>query len=341
MAIKSSGPMGWAESKMMSALKTINQRAVDADSPKGCTLTFGEQAEKFIAKGTNRKRNPMRFNTLRTYATQIKMHLLPLLGSKLLEDVGNKAVKNAIEKLEEKKLSPATISLNLNIIKQIVASATDEEGEQLFPRKWNSEHIDAPAVEDQKRPTISITALQGALAKAEPIDKALYAILASTGLRISEALALMSGKDEGIGNAWIPEESKLIIRCQREGGIHDETVVGPPKTKAGKREVDLAPELNDFLKASFSQGYALMFPESEATYRVRLEQNGVKGGFHCFRRFRTTHIDGEGVPGGLQRFWTGHAAKDVHEGYIKSGEKIRERKEWAAKAGLGFKLETT
>jgi integrase len=302
-------------------------------------LTFAAQAAKFLEKGANRKKKPMRQNTSKTYKSQIETHLLPLLGPVLLQDIANKAVKSVIEKLGEKELSPATINLNLNIIKQIMASATNDEGDELFPRKWNSEHIDAPMIEDQKQPTVTSEAVQDAISKAEPIDKALYVVLASTGLRIAEALALMSGKDEGIGNAWIPEESKLIIRCQHQSGTWDANAVGPTKTKAGNREVDLAPELNEFLKANFSQGYAPMFPESEATYRVRLEKNGIQGGFHCFRRFRATHLDSEGVPNGLQRFWTGHTSGDVHESYIKSGEKIQLRKDWAAKAGLGFKLE--
>jgi integrase len=297
-------------------------------------LTFAAQAAKFLEKGANRKKKPMRQNTLKTYKSQIETHLLPLLGPVLLEDIANKAVKSVIEKLGAEKLSPATINLNLNIIKQIMASATNDEGDELFPRKWNSEHIDAPMIEDQKQPTVTSEAVQDAISKAEPIDKALYAVLASTGLRIAEALALRSGLDDGVGSFWA-FGSKFIIRQQRNGNI-----LGPVKTKAGNREVDISPELDHFLQCivAVPDDGGLIFPESEATYRVRLEKNGIQGGFHCFRRFRATHLDSEGVPNGLQRFWTGHTSGDVHEGYIKSGEKIQLRKDWAAKAGLGFKL---
>src|SRR5579859_7074640 len=119
-----------------------------------------------------------------------------------------------------------------------MSSAVDDNGNQLFPRKWNSEFLDLPTIENQKQPTISAQKLQDAISKAGASDKALYALLAGTGLRIAEALALMSGKDEGIGNAWVREQSKIIVRCQRKGGTYDEITVMPTKTKAGIREVE-------------------------------------------------------------------------------------------------------
>ena len=301
--------------------------------------TFKEQSEIYLKRGATRMRRPFRPATLKNYKSQIETHLLPLLGSLSLEDVGNKAVKETVAKLAAQGLSPKTIQDNLNLIKGIVASAVNENGDQLYPRTWNSEYIDAPTVEGQKQPTISAGKLQDAISKAVPGDKALYALLAGTGLRISEALALMSGQDAGIGNAWVPGESKLIIRGQRLGGTYDEMTVSLPKTKAGVREVDLSRELNDYLKKIFPvDAYAPMFPQAINSYRERLEANGIQEGFHSFRRFRLTHLDGANVPQGLQRFWTGHAAGNVHESYVKSGEKLQERKEWAEKAGLGFVL---
>ena len=36
-------------------------------------------------------------------------------------------------------------------VKMVVASAVDEEGEEIYPRKWNHEFIDMPIEEDQSR----------------------------------------------------------------------------------------------------------------------------------------------------------------------------------------------
>jgi hypothetical protein len=42
----------------------------------------------------------------------------------------------------------------------------------------------------------------------------------------------------------------------------------------------------------------------------------------------------------LIKFWNGHAAGDITERYTKVGSEIQARKEQAAKAGLGFKLDS-
>jgi len=293
--------------------------------------TFKEQSEIYLKRGAERKRKPFRPATLKTYKSQIETNLLPLIGAYPLEDVGNKAVKAVVAELVAQGLSAKTIQDNLNLIKGIVASAVNENGDQLYPRTWNSEHIDAPAVENQKQPTFSAQALQDAISKAGEGDKALYAILAGTGLRIAEALGVTGSVMCEFDNYFDGE--KIIVRGQRNGSI-----VGPTKTKAGNREIDLHPELARYLRETFKSLTGYMFPGHVNGYRKRLEANGIQGGFHSFRRFRLTHLDGANVPQGLQRFWTGHAAVDVHESYVKSGEKLQERKEWACKAGLGFAL---
>ncbi len=56
------------------------------------------------------------------------------------------------------------------------------------------------------------------------------------------------------------------------------------------------------------------------------------------RRFRETYLEGQGVARMLMKFWTGHAAEDITERYIKFGPQIEERKQMAVKAGLGFSL---
>lgn len=65
---------------------------------------------------------------------------------------------------------------------------------------------------------------------------------------------------------------------------------------------------------------------------------GKKIGFHAFRRFRTTHLRAEGVPEDSVQVWLGHKEKTITDRYSKMKERLELRKEWAEKAGLGFKL---
>jgi len=70
---------------------------------------------------------------------------------------------------------------------------------------------------------------------------------------------------------------------------------------------------------------------------LNLEQDGK--GFHSFRRFRTAHLRRNRVPWDLEKFWLGHANRDVTDKYA---EQLKEDLEWrksvAGKTGLGFNL---
>lgn len=309
-------------------------------NPKRKTKTFADQAAEYLVQSQSRQKHPIRPNTVKTYEKALRINILPILGVFPLQHVGNKEVKEFVQLLHSQKVAPASIALNITIIKQILASAIDENGESLYPRKWNSSFIDSPAIESQKQPTTTPETLQEALRQTKPGTGALIAILAGTGLRISEALALTirSGSDDGTMSAWIPEESKLVVRLQRVG-----TAFGPVKTKAGVREVDLAPELNDYLKKNLTsvEEYGMLFPLSEKTYRDQFHALGITTGFHSLRRFRVTHLQKMNVPLSLIEFWTGHAAVGITGRYTKVGNEIETRKTEAARVGLGFKLETT
>ncbi len=309
---------------------------------KAKKITFAQQAEKFLEQGATRKRNPLRPASLRTYKAQIETHLLPLIGGMSLELVGNKVVNELVSELTHQGLSARTISLNVTIIKKIRKSAVSENGDQLFPYEWNADVIDAPVADGSKQPTLNAQQVQDAISKAAPHEKALYALLAGTGLRIAEALAIKLDPDDKVSTVWIPSESKIIVRQQmtRNG-------LATTKTKAGQREVDLAPELNDFLITLLEYRFleqgetckdVSVFNDCEGCYRLALAQDGIQGGFHCFRRFRVTHIRMNGVPDPLVKYWIGHAAGNITEHYTQVEEGIESRKLHAAKAGLGFQL---
>jgi len=125
-----------------------------------------------------------------------------------------------------------------------------------------------------------------------------------------------------------------------------------PKTKNAIREIDLHPSLAEMLrqfigdrKSGFLfQNRAGKFLCQTNTLRRSLhpvlkEVGAVKGGFHAFRRFRVTQLRRMHTPGDLIQFWLGHAKQTVTDVYSKLDEDVEFRKEWAEKAGLGFKIE--
>lgn len=299
--------------------------------------TVREQAAIWLQNGKTRNRRPFRPETARVYQSLIETHVNPNLGELPLDVVGNIELKSLASKLKQSGKSAATITLILNIIKEIRGSAKNERGEELYSYKWDAETIDAPEIigKQQKRPVASAQAVQDGLSKGSWQSRLMLAVLAGSGLRIGEALALRIGPDDGKSTVWIPEESKIIVRVQRD----DQAV----KTDAGEREVDLPEILNDYLKKNVvirpgpmvgQKWYdqRLIFSMSEGYYRK------IIGAFHSYRRFRVTHLRLQGVPDSLVHFWIGHEDSTVTGRYTEVGPEIIKRKQEANRAGLGFEL---
>ncbi len=305
-------------------------------------MNFEQQAEVFLTNRTTRNRNPIKPSTLAAYQGRIKNHILPAIGPLELVAFGNGAMREFAAGLTHKGLAPKTVLETTTLVKLIVASAVTPDGDYLYPRSWNHEFIDLPQVKDQKQPILTPEQLKAALA-----DKhygLFYALLAGTGLRIGEALALRFGSVSK-KTAWTPTSAILRVRSALWRGQE-----GSPKTPAAVRDIDLHTDLNvrllEYVRPmglsptdedyvfNTSSGY----PLCESTIRRdSLKPLGIEG-FHTFRRFRLTHLRAQGVPEDLIQYWMGHAKVSVTDRYSKIDQDMGLRKTWAAKAGLGFEL---
>jgi hypothetical protein len=120
-----------------------------------------------------------------------------------------------------------------------VASAINEDGEELFPQKWNEEYIDAPMIDTQRQPSTNSEGMNTIVAAAKGQYQILYALLAGCGpLRVGEALGLEIDKH-------ISEDFRTLrIRQKAKGGIIQPYL----KTKNGIRDVDLCVTLAAMLR---------------------------------------------------------------------------------------------
>jgi integrase len=298
-------------------------------------MTFQSQAEIFMSEIALRKSDPVRTNTLRVYRSLLDARILPAIGGVEMADVDNTTAKTLVDRLTEARLSPATITLAVSLMKLIVKSAWDAKGNRLYPVEWNSDFYKAPRVVPtrQKAPITSLGTLQAAVDETEGEVRVLIALLGGTGLRIGEALTLFVGPDDGVNSFWDPQAGTLTIRTT----LVDREVQHATKTEAGTRTVDLDPSLNALLHSLLPRTGRL-FLTAHRTLRRRLAAHGIQG-FHALRRFRITHLQGENVPSTLTKFWAGHSlAADITERYTKVGADIQKRKVWSEKAGLGFQL---
>jgi integrase len=297
-------------------------------------VTFRQQADWWLASVKARRRRPLKPATISGWRDALNAWLLPNLGEKLLADVSNKAVRELVEKMSEAGLSAKTIVNYVQVAKLVVASAVNDEGEQVYPRTWNHDFIQLPVVrkDKQHRPTVTDADLKEILSNTKKQKHVmLFSLLAATGLRIGEALALRS-TDFG------PDCRVLHVRRSVWRGQEQE-----PKTSNAVRAVDipevLAKELRDYLVST----KGLLFATANGTplqqRNVLRILHGVKPvGFHAFRRFRLTWLRKNGVPKDLERYWMGHAPEEVGDLYSKLKDDVSFRQQWAERAGLGFEL---
>ena len=311
--------------------------------------TVAEQFQIYINQISTRKRSPVKQSTLDRYQSYWRTWIQPNIGYMDIAAVENGTMKKLVSTMARQGLGASAIFGVTNCVKGIVSSVMDDNGNELLARTWNAEFIDAP-IDDpkaRKTPAIDGKGVFKAISKVQASGSqypALLALLGATGARISEILGIKVGICPKL-SYWDPKESKLVIRSQFYKGVAQS-----PKTPSGIREIDLPKEMNDYLELFCTEegrknGDFMFQAENrkalspQTAYSIIYRHDILP--FHSFRRFRITHLENVGVPGGLARFWTGHSSRDVHDSYIKLDRQIEARKEWCEKAGLGFKLPQT
>jgi integrase len=154
--------------------------------------TFRQQAEWWMESLSTRRRRPLKPATVYGWQHCLDRWILPNLAHKLVSEVGNGALRQFVEILSAAGLAPKTIVNVVTVVKFVVASAVDEEGDQIHPRVWNYEFIQLPLVikGKQNRPTVTEAEVSGLLNSLKERYAVLVALVAGTGLRIGEALAV-------------------------------------------------------------------------------------------------------------------------------------------------------
>jgi integrase len=305
--------------------------------------TFREQAAWWIKRVQQRNRKPIAPATVESWQGCLDVWILPNLGDLPLSSVGNLALKGLVEKMVKAGLSPKTVNNYSQVVKAVVASAVNEDGEQIYPRKWNHEFVDMPVVQRSKQNTPHFTSevITGILGSSKGYKRMFCALLAGTGLRAGEALGIEIDKHISADFQTLHIRQK-VRRTKLEGFL---------KTDAGRREVDLCPALaatlRDFVGERRS-GFLFQNRWGNFVSQTNLLRRGLhpplqrlgqpKAGFHAFRRFRTTWLRKNRTPEDLIRFWLGHADETVTDGYSKLREDVEYRKEVAAEVGLGFEI---
>ena len=302
---------------------------------------FRKQAEWWLNYVQTRKRGPVTPATAAGFESYLKKWLNPNIGDVPLSSVNNPVVRDLVTKMTDAGLSAKMVNNVVQVVKMVVASAVNENGDQLHPRTWNHEFIDLPDVRDQRQPTFTSKAMKAITARADEREQALYVLLGASGMRFGEALGIEIDKHLS------DDYSTVHIRQKVWNGRIQSFL----KTENGVRDVDLHPSLAQRIKRFIgSRNSGLLFCSKNgypllqsnvlrlSLHPILNELRQPKSGAHAFRRFRTTWLRKQHAPEDLIRFWLGHADKSVTDGYSKLKEDVTFRKKVAEHVGLGFDL---
>jgi integrase len=326
-----------AMTQMQSELSAVNQNLTAC--PKTTTSTFRVFAKRWIEGCENRKQRPIKVSVAHDWRSILKNHVLPLIGELPLSDVGNRTMRSVVERLAAKKLSPATIRNITLVIKLVRGSAIDDDGNELFPVKWNSRFIDAPSVDPTKqhKPSFAGEEVTRIVAAASGRLQMACVLFAATGLRAGELLGLEVRHFDG--------ESLTVNQALWHARVQD------PKTANAFRAVDLHPDVAALLKEFIgdrTKGFIFQASSGRPLSQVNLLRRELHPllaalgismrGFHSFRRFRNTFLRQQHCPDGVLKFWMGHADRDMTDHYDRSREDVQFRRDVAKSVGVGFEL---
>jgi len=313
-------------------------------------IAFKEQAKHWLEHLRKRKRKPVAPSTIEDWERTLRNWINPHIGDCPISDVNNAVLRELVVKMSEGGLSPKTIE-NYIVPKMVVASVTDDDGNQVYPREWNHEFIDMPIVDqsEQNRPSFSSDVMTGLAKYRRPREQMAFIIAGAGGLRIGEALGIEIDKHLS------PDASTIYIKQKvRQGKLE-----GRLKTPSATREVDLHPDVAKLLRQFIgTRTTGLLFqtksgkpltltnilrrhlhPALKKLGYVNPSTGDHKAGSHAFRRFRNTYLKNEtACPKGLRDYWLGHAGNSMDDLYDMVKDNTAFRKKKAEEFGIGFEL---
>ena len=255
--------------------------------------------------------------TKATYETLLRVHVLPTLGSKRLRDLKPTDVERLLLTMGE-SMSPSTVRQTHTVLRAVLDTA-HRDG---LVRSNAAAAVQRPRVPRAEARWYTEDEVARMLAAAEGHRYApLLTVVAYTGLRIGEALALR----------WSDVTEDEVRVTGSLSNLHR----GDTKTRAGMRAVPLVPEAAEAIKARRKAQAAerlaagVMWTDSGLVFTTEAgtpvddrnalrwlhgvrRRAGIKGGaWHAFRHAAASRMLTRGVPIGTVQAIMGHSSITV------------------------------
>ena len=340
------GRQHWGAARTLEeAVKVRRSLMVKADhgeyiAPSKITLGayLSEWIETYGTDGT------LRAPTRADYRGNIEKRLIPQLGHLQLRNVGKSDVKGLITWLcdddaQGRHLSDHTIRGIVGTLSSCLSYAAEDEMIAANPvlgvklPKRDKDHAiksgtDTPGSLGEEKARILTDEQTATLIEATPDDhRLLVTLLAVTGLRISEALALRWGDFDRVGQPRL-SVTRMVTGNPDRKPTDDWWIFQPPKSRAGTRSVPLPEEIAEQLQQRRVELIADGTPAGErdlafATRRgTPLDQKNLRrrafapaakaagvewAGFHALRHTCASRLFAAGMNPKQIAKWLGHS----------------------------------
>lgn len=215
-------------------------------TPDRESITVKQAGENWLARGD---RENLEQSTLAMYEQHLRLHIVPFLGAKKLNQLTKPMIEDYRDELLDSGRSRAIVRKILGSLSSLVKEAqrkgfvAQNVAEDVTAKRSSRDKVKVvPPTKEHMR------ALLAAAQKARPMDHPLLLVLIFAGLRASEVRAL----------PWRNVDLKrgLITVDQR---ADYKNIIGPPKSAAGFRTIPVGPKVIQALKK-----WKLRCPPSDA-----------------------------------------------------------------------------
>lgn len=209
------------------------------DRDAGQIVDGSQRLDSYCKHWLEHQATRVRANTLDRYTDLLRLHILPVLGAVPLPKLTPQHVQVALDKAAASGLSPRTVLHARSVLRNALQQAVRWG---LVPRNAASLSDPPRALGPGRSAALSITELRKLLAASAGTKyHALWVLLATCGLRRSEALALRWG-DIDISAGTLSVSRSLV----RQGG---RWLVSAPKTERSDRMIELPALATEALRA--------------------------------------------------------------------------------------------
>lgn len=213
----------------------------------GPGLTVKCAGDSWLHWSQTRRRNPIGRNTLKGYANTLAK-IYDVIGTLPLSELKSMQAKKVIDAMVASGCSSKVIDGAVMLMQQILAHPKDVDGQPLYTRELDRDVMDVPKVEKAESKAFTAEQIEQTGERTRKYGEqyeVLTYLLASTGARIGEALAIEIDAD--------PETKTTLSKDCRvlyvQSNIHQDGFrAHRPKTNASIREVDIHPDIAALLK---------------------------------------------------------------------------------------------